>query len=511
MIHKNKIEIIDQYLNGELTGHALSEFNAELSFNSDLREEVKLHKEIQEATQEADITNLRHKLQDIINQEQHTENEVLINFEEQGFSFELSEELSSLKEFNQPVNINDLICFNHSLPKIHLAQHSIASRENTHQFYKEQQTQDSIYGEEFSLTPMEEAIFKNVQAALEEKDIQDLRANLQQVAANIPAHQRTSQEIEQYNNNELSEALRTDFEQELKLSKDLANDLSLYKNIDLAAAEEDIMELRANLQSIQQTEVSTSIKIEEIDQYLNDELLGQNLSSFETELSNNPDLVDELNLYNEIDKAVQETGIMNLRTKLNNITREITQEEKQKRSFAAKISSSRIAITAIAASLILILSITGLISRNNVASNSQLYDQFYQPYETTGTFRSGDAIIDSKLTQALHKFNAQEYESAIDLFNEVLDIDKNNPVSNFYSGIAYQETGQINQALDAYQNVIKERDNLFTEQAQWYIGLCYLQTENRKKAYKQFKKIANSESFYQEEASAILKKIKDLE
>jgi hypothetical protein len=77
--------------------------------------------------------------------------------------------------------------------------------------------------------------------------------------------------------------------------------------------------------------------------------------------------------------------------------------------------------------------------------------------------------------------------------------------------MAYQETGQAGMALQAYQNVVRDRDNLFVEQAQWYIGLCYLQSENRKKAYQQFKKIAGSESFYQEKAAAILRKIEYLE
>ncbi len=202
---------------------------------------------------------------------------------------------------------------------------------------------------------------------------------------------------------------------------------------------------------------------------------------------------------------------MDLRAKLGTIIEQVNQEEKQKRSFATKITTSRLAIASVAASLILILSITGLINRHSNSSDAQLYSQFYQPYETTGIFRSGDALIDSKLTKALHQFNQQEYQGAINLFGEVLEIDKNNPVSNFYSGIAYQETGQVKMALESYQRVILDRDNLFIEQAQWYIGLCYLQTENREKAYKQFKRIAANEGYYQEKASAILKKIKYFE
>lgn len=510
MIRKNKIELVDKYLSGELTGQELSEFKAELAFSSELQEEVRLQEQIQEAIQEKDIQNLRDKLKNI-SMEQDNSQDIEMNSDEQEFSFELSEELSSFKEFSQPVSINDLISMSQSLPKIHLAQHNIASKENIHHFYKEQQQESASANEENELTPMDEAIFRDVQDALQEKDIQDLRANLQQIAASIPAHQRSVQEIEQFNDKELDEIQLADFEQELLLSKDLARDVDLFKKIDEAAAENDVMDLRASLQSIQQTEASTSRKFEEIDQYLNDELDENSKEVFETELGSNPDLAAELDLYADIDKAIQETEIMELRAKLGNIIQQVNREEKKKRSFAAKLTTSRVAIASVAASLILILSISGLISRTTTSSDAELYSQFYQPYQTTGIFRSGDALIDSKLTQALHKYNDQQYDASIDLFSQVLKIDKNNPVSNFYSAMAYQQTGKPELAIEAYQKVIQDKDNLFIEQAQWYIGLCYLQNENRKKAYRQFKSIANSNGFYQEKASAILRKIRYLE
>ncbi|MGQ7869245.1 tetratricopeptide repeat protein, partial [Sunxiuqinia sp. sy24] len=299
--------------------------------------------------------------------------------------------------------------------------------------------------------------------------------------------------------------------QELLLCNDLEKDIALYNEIDQAAAETDIMDLRTSLQSIQQTEASTTQKMEEIDQYINHELTDEKLTAFEAELEENPDLEAELRLVNDIDIAIQETEIMDLRAKLGSISKEINRQEKQKRSFAARFSASRIAVATVAASLILIFSIAGLVSKNRPSNDAELYSQFYSPYETTGIFRSGDALIDSKLTKALHQFNENNYQEAINLFSEVLEIDPNNPVSNFYSGMAYQETKKTDRALISYQSVVKDRDNLFVEQAQWYIGLCYLQNENRKKAYRQFTQIANSDSFYQPKAEAILKKIRYLE
>ena len=513
MIRKsNYTEYIDKYLSGELTGDDLREFNVEMAINQDLEEEIKLHQEIGQAIQEQDVTALRNNLKEVMGQNKEiTENQEFEYVEDQYFNFDLSEEFSSFKEFTSPVNINDLINISESLPKIHLAQHNVADKENIHQFYKEQNEQNQASEEEFELTPQDEALFNEVQNALEEKDVIDLRANLQQVAASIPAHERSTEEIDEFINGELEGMELASFEEELEMNAGLAKDIELYSGIDTAAAEADIMDLRANMQQISKTESSTTRKIEEIDQYLNDELNEAELASFETELTNNLDLADELGLHKEIDKAVQEDDIMGLRARLDNISKDVVKQKRKERSFAA-MPSSRVAIATIAASLMLILSIAGVISRSNKAADEgELYSQYYETYQATGIFRSGDASLDTRLTKALHMFNSQEYDEALELFNEVLGQDANNPVGNFYSGVAYQETGRFDKAITSYETVVKDKDNLFVEQAEWYIGLCYLQNENKKKAFKQFKRIAKSDSFYQQKADAVLRKMKHFE
>ena len=512
MIRKSNItEYIDRYLSQELTGDELREFNAEMAINPDVEEEMELHLDIEAAIQETDIMDLRNNLQEIARQESEEELEDLVVAEGQNYSFELSEDMSSFKEFKSPVNISDIINFGQSLPKLHLAQHRVAEKENIHQYYKEQLQESQSNDEEFELTPFDEAIFAEVQEAMAERDIADLRANLQQISANMPAHEFTSKEIDQYINQDLDPDSLKDFESELAINEGLIKDVDLHREIDLATAETDIMELRATLASIQQTESSTSRKIEEIDQFLNMELSEDELASFESELSNNPDLVAELDLHREIDAALLEKDVMHLRNKLDRISKDIIKEKRKERSFIARIPNSRIAVATIAASLILLISITSLLSRNKVTNERELYSQFFRPYEATGIFRSNDSDLDSKISIALHKYNQAEYTEAVGLFEEILKTDASNPVGNFYQGMAYQELGQFDNAIGSYNQVIKERNNLFIEQAQWYAALCYLQNDNRRKAFKQFQRIAENNGYYSEKASAILRKMAKME
>lgn len=116
---------------------------------------------------------------------------------------------------------------------------------------------------------------------------------------------------------------------------------------------------------------------------------------------------------------------------------------------------------------------------------------------------------DQTLTLALQKFNKKDYESALNLLQEVISRDPNNTVGHFYSGVSFQELRKYKNAIEEYEVVVIDKDNLFIEQAEWYIGLCYIQTNENKKAIKQFNKIANNQGFYQQKAVAILRKMRN--
>lgn len=506
MIRKSEyFEQTDKYLNSELTLPELKEFEIQLEIDSDLNEEVNLHLDVEQAMCEQDIICLRNTLNQIVqNQTESASNENISVFD--SFSFGLTEEFSSQKSSNAQFNPDDIFNFGHSFPKIHLYQHKIAGKENIHQFYKEQFETNSVSNEESGFSPFEEELFADIQNALEENDIFDLRANLMQVAQSIPAHQYSVEEIEDYIYNQLDSELKIQFEQELAINSDLSSEVRLITEIDLAGAESDIMNLRASLNKIQRSEFQSAASIEELESYIHSELSDEELASFEAELTSNQKLMDEIELIKNIDLALSETDVMQLRNNLQNIAGEIAANKQTERSFAGKFKAKRIVLSTVAASLILLLGITGILSRQS--SQNDVYQKFYNKYEATGIVRSANLTANQTLTEALQKFENQDYNAALNLFSEVINRDQNNMVGHFYTGVSLQETGKYQNAIKEYETVIIDKDNLFTEQAEWYIGLCYLQTNENKKAYQQFKKIAKNEGFYQQKAQSILSKIK---
>lgn len=497
-------EQADKYINSELTLPELNEFEAQMAIDSDLADELNLQIEVEQAACEKDIIDLRNNLNQIVqNNTESAYNENISVLD--SFSFNLAEENYFGNKLNQ-ISTENLMNFGKSFPKIHLYQHKIAEKENIHQFYKEQFDSNLANNQEPEFNPLDEKLFADIQSALEESDIAELRANLKQVAQSIPAHQYSSEDIENYIHNQMDDELKVQFEEELALNTSLALEVQLTKDVDMAVAESDIMDLRANLNRIQHTEIQNTASIEDLENYINNELSFEEMASFDAEIASNIRLQEEINLIKNINQALAEDDVMRLRNNLQNIASQAADEKQNQRAFAGKFNFKRIITSTVAASVIVLLGLTGVLTRQQ--STGDIYQKFYSKYEIAGTVRSAKLNENKTFNLALQKYENKDYTEAINLFGQVISNDPNNMAGHFYSGMSLQEKGKYTTAINEYKIVIDNKDNLFTEQAQWYTGLCLLQTNENKKAYRQFKKIAESNGFYQQKANDILKKIK---
>jgi tetratricopeptide (TPR) repeat protein len=110
--------------------------------------------------------------------------------------------------------------------------------------------------------------------------------------------------------------------------------------------------------------------------------------------------------------------------------------------------------------------------------------------------------------KAVIKFQQKDFRSASVLFKSILDKDNSNIAVWFYYGISNIETHNYNDAIKAFNTIIKQNDNLYIEHAEWYLGLCYLKNNQKDKAMDQFAVVAsNPDNFHQQEAKNILEKL----
>ncbi|MGE4586652.1 MAG: tol-pal system YbgF family protein, partial [Mangrovibacterium sp.] len=227
---------------------------------------------------------------------------------------------------------------------------------------------------------------------------------------------------------------------------------------------------------------------------------------FEAQMEVQPELHAELLLHQEINQAIRENDVMELRVRLDNIREESRGIRQKERSLFQRLPRKKLAATAVAASLLLLIGISGILRHDMPATPEKLYQNYYTPYPGTGISRSVTESADRAINTGMLRFNEGNYEEALKQFSLVLEQKEKDPVALFYSGMSFQAIGSYEKAIASYCRV--GRGNLFTDQAEWYTGLCYLQLEDRGKAYALFSMIASGKGYYHKQAEAILRKMR---
>lgn len=240
-----------------------------------------------------------------------------------------------------------------------------------------------------------------------------------------------------------------------------------------------------------------------IDRFLDGDLSGIELEQFRKELDDNPAMQAELKLQQKINDALKEKDIIEFRQQLTEIQQEVVPYSKPVtvRNYSYK------KIMGMAASLIVLLTIAFTVKYlTGVNSTEKVFTKYYQRYEPLN-FRSGSDEIDLLYRNGLIAYQNEDFEKARNYFEQVLKIDGSRMEANLLNGASDMELEKYKAASNSFQKVIDQKDNLFIEDAEWYLGLCYLKTKETQKAIGQFSKIANGNSIKKEEARKILKKI----
>jgi tetratricopeptide (TPR) repeat protein len=417
--------------------------------------------------------------------------------------FGLPDEMEDFIDLN--VEDDEILDVGNFLQKLHLRNHKLASKETIHEVYR---TEEEVAESELDMLSEEDKMIINeVRQAVAENDIISLRANLQSISQNISAHKWQSEDIEDFLSGDLDKASKSMIENELLVNLNLANDIKLHREINEAIEEQDIMLFRSNLKSIIEFESSHNRSVSEIEDYINQELEEPFMCSFEEELMNNEGLAAEVRLSREINDAIGEKDIMALREKLKVIKAAEDESESKQLRGITPLKLSKVVWYAAVASVLIVFGLN-ITFQNQTSSPTALYNEYYRPVDGNPGITRSVALPEERLiNQALLNMNNKQYDKALGQFNDILAKDDQSAVGNFYTGAIYQQKGQFDKAIQYYTNVIKQQDNLFVEQSEWYIGLCYLNRNEKEKAIRQFKKIAWKGGYYQQQSNEILKKL----
>ena len=242
--------------------------------------------------------------------------------------------------------------------------------------------------------------------------------------------------------------------------------------------------------------VDYSLKIED---YLKGYLSEKELKLFKKELMTNSNLQAEVVLRKKIEDALRDKDLSKFRKLINN-----TSKGNSRSSYGFFVRNEVFRTWQIAAaSLIFVLLASGMwyVFTGKTYSSEVLISKYYEAPQAVGQSRSVEYGSDDALKEAFTYYQQNDYSNALKYFSSL----DNQVTSKFYSGVCYIELEQYQKATDSFEFVINDKDNLFVEQAEWYLGLIYLMNNEKDKANDQFNKISQADSFYADQAQEILK------
>lgn len=139
-------------------------------------------------------------------------------------------------------------------------------------------------------------------------------------------------------------------------------------------------------------------------------------------------------------------------------------------------------------------------------NGAELYSEYYVVYENTmvpSTRGEGEVAL---INRAFQAYDEGAFDKARELFEQLLEVDERLFVK-LHAAIVYMELEEPTKAEGLLKEVIEKEED-FATQAQWYLALNYLKTEEYNKSIKMLELLKTTETSYGSQAKELLKDIR---
>jgi len=222
---------------------------------------------------------------------------------------------------------------------------------------------------------------------------------------------------------------------------------------------------------------------------------------FDKELKGNKKLRDEVNLRKKTDEVLKNHDLVSLRNKLNSIERSRSEKNTAIRT-GKNLHIKYAAVLAVA----VIIGSLAIFSGKNL-STEEILNRYTSEYKPTTNQRSSDAVTNEYFNQGLEYFGTHDFKNAALYFSKVVESEPKDMYANLLSGISNYEVSKYSEAKQSFGIVIDDKKNLYIDQAQWYLALCFLQTDEKEKSIQLLRKIKAEGGYFAKNAKVILRKI----
>jgi hypothetical protein len=253
-----------------------------------------------------------------------------------------------------------------------------------------------------------------------------------------------------------------------------------------------------------------------IDRFNAGELTGNELEEFTKKMESNKEFAEYVKLSKKVDSFLQNNlERLEFREQLENIYKK-TIINKHKKNFINKkiqIFSFQVSNKIAASTVFLIISITFLFLYLRPPINKRLYSQYFHPYDASEITRGNNEKTNTdKYSEAIKLYNDKEYQQSYFLLNEYC---KGPSLSQyeyerglFLKGISAMEINNFEEAITSFNIILKNKNSLYSESAEWYLALCYLKKNNITISKYILHQISISDSYYRNQAELISLRLK---
>ena len=239
-----------------------------------------------------------------------------------------------------------------------------------------------------------------------------------------------------------------------------------------------------------------------ITKYLNGEMDAQTEKVFEQELRNNKDLRSEYELHNEIQNALGEEDIMELRERLEEYGTSGKTKKKKSLKWADSLTAAALTALFIGVGILWIY-------HSQITNSDELYANYFEPYPSIYSQRSIDVESESGTLKrkAFLAYEKENWRKAQDHFNELLLLQPENTEYAFYGGMLDLKLDKSNEAIKHFRTVLHKEELLLEDQAIWYIALAHLKEENIEKSIEYLQEIVREDLANKDKALKLLRRI----
>ncbi|MCO5248033.1 MAG: hypothetical protein M9887_03670 [Chitinophagales bacterium] len=213
----------------------------------------------------------------------------------------------------------------------------------------------------------------------------------------------------------------------------------------------------------------TDEELELIDKFLDEKLTEGESVDFHNRWESEPDFK----------KKVREVRLASMAIAEAMLEVEMQKFQPQPTSFEEKrkLFSHRFRLLTIIVSLVLVVVISKIISYTKVPYNIRLYKQYFQPDPGLMTTMGNTDKYDFE--KAMIEYKEGKYQSAIDAWLLLGNLDPQNDTIAYFIGAAYQAIEKMDEAQKYLYKVLENPQSVFYKDANWYLGLIAIQKNDK--------------------------------